>query len=378
MAGGALDGVVVADFSRVLAGPLATMNLADLGADVIKVERPDGGDDTRGWGPPWTADGASPYYLGLNRGKRSLMLDFKDAGDLELARRLAARADVVVESFRSGTMERFGLGYDHVAAANPGVVYCSITAFGRASQRPGYDFLLQAMGGLMSVTGEEGGEPLKVGAPIVDLVCGLYATIAILGALHARDADPQRRGQHVEATLMLSALSALVNQGANHLLAGVVATRLGNRHPTIAPYATYHASDGPFALGVGNDAMFARLCTAIGRPELASDDRFATNAARRAHIDALDAELETALAAHTADEWVTLFTESGGPARPINHVAPAYPLPRELRPEPHVVLPDARGPPPTIRLGRTPAAVRRPPPELGEHDAELRAWLLSS
>src|SRR3954462_12605494 len=220
MADGALDGILVADFSRVLAGPLATMNLADLGADVVKVERPDGGDDTRGWGPPWTEDGTSPYYLGLSRGKRSVALDLTDAGDLELARRLAARADVVVESFRAGTMERYGLGYDDVAGANPGVVYCSVTAFGRASQRPGYDFLLQAMGGLMSVTGEEHGEPLKVGAPIVDLVCGLYATIGIVAALQARAADPEGRGQRVEATLMLAALSALVNQGASHLLAG--------------------------------------------------------------------------------------------------------------------------------------------------------------
>jgi crotonobetainyl-CoA:carnitine CoA-transferase CaiB-like acyl-CoA transferase len=378
MSPGALEGLLVADFSRVLAGPVATMNLADLGADVVKVERPDGGDDTRGWGPPWTEDGRSPYYLGLNRGKRSITLDLRDPDDLELARRLAARADVVVESFRAGTMERYGLGYDDVAAANPGVVYCSITAFGRDSRRPGYDFLLQAMGGLMSVTGEEDGEPLKVGAPIVDLVCGLYATIAILGGLQARDADPQRRGQHVEATLMLSALSALVNQGANHLLAGVVARQLGNRHPTIAPYATYHASDGPFALGVGNDAMFGRLCAVIGRPELATDERFATNAARRANIDALDAELETALAAHTADEWVALFTESGVPAGPINDVGAAYAMARDLGLEPDVVVDGLRLPAPTIRLGRTPAAVRRPPPELGEHDAELRAWLLSS
>src|SRR3954447_26522877 len=378
MADGALDGVLVADFSRVLAGPLATMNLADLGADVVKVERPDGGDDTRGWGPPWTEDGSSPYYLGLNRGKRSMILDLTDADDLELARRLASRADVVVESFRSGTMDRFGLGYDDVAAANPAVVYCSITAFGRASRRPGYDFLLQAMGGLMSVTGDEGGDPLKVGAPIVDLVCGLYATIAILGALHARDADPERRGQHDEATLMLSALSALVNQGANHLLAGVVARQLGTPHPTIAPYSTYHASDGPFALGVGNDAMFARLCTVIGRPELASDERFATNAARRAHMGELEGELEAAVAARRADEWVALFTESGVPAGPINDVAAAYAMARDLGLEPDVVIDGLRLPAPSIRLGRTPAAVRRPPPELGEHDAELRAWLLSS
>src|SRR3954470_22847005 len=181
MPGGALEGPLVADFSRVVAGPLTTMLLADLGADVIKVERHGSGDDTRGWGPPWTADGRSPYYLGLNRGKRSIALDLSSADDLELARRLAKRADVVVESFRAGTMDRFGLGYDDVASANPGVVYCSVTAFGRDSRRPGYDFLLQAMGGLMSVTGEEDGEPLKVGAPIVDLVCGLYATIAILG-----------------------------------------------------------------------------------------------------------------------------------------------------------------------------------------------------
>src|SRR3954470_702862 len=375
MADGALDGVLVADFSRLLAGPLATMNLADLGADVVKVERPDGGDDTRGWGPPWTEDGTSPYYLGLNRGKRSVALDLADAADLELARRLAARADVVVESFRAGTMERFGLGYADVAAANPGVVYCSVTAFGRASRRPGYDFLLQAMGGIMSVTGERDGEPLKVGAPVVDLVCGLYATIAILGALHARDADPQGRGQHVEATLLLAALSALVNQGSNHLLAGVTAQRLGNRHPTIAPYATYHASDGPFALGVGNDKMFARLCQAIGRPELATDERFVTNADRRAHIDALDAELEGPLAARTADEWVALFTDAGVPAGPINDVAQAYALARDLGLEPDVAVDGLRLPATPFKLGRTPAGVRSAPPRLDEHGEELRAWL---
>jgi crotonobetainyl-CoA:carnitine CoA-transferase CaiB-like acyl-CoA transferase len=375
MATGALDGVLVADFSRVLAGPLATMNLADLGADVVKVERPDGGDDTRGWGPPWTEDGTSPYYLGLNRGKRSVALDLTDPGDLELARRLAARADVVVESFRAGTMERFGLGYDDVAAASPGVVYCSVTAFGRASQRPGYDFLLQAMGGLMSVTGEQDGEPLKVGAPLVDLVTGLYATIAILGGLQARAADPEGRGQHVEATLMLAALSSLVNQGSNYLLAGVVARPLGNRHPTIAPYSTYHASDGPFALGVGNDAMFARLCATIGRPELAGDERFATNAARRAHIEELDAELERELATRTADDWIAVFTEAGVPAGPINDVAGAYAMARELGLEPDVAIDGLRLPAPPFRLGRTPSAVRSPPPRLDQHGDEIRSWL---
>src|SRR3954468_2506729 len=376
MSGGALEGLLVADFSRVLAGPLATMLLADLGADVIKVERPGSGDDTRGWGPPWAEDGTATYYLGLNRGKRSVALDLADGGDRELAHRLAARADVVIESFRSGTMERHGLGYEDVAAANPGVVYCSVTAFGR-SERPGYDLLLQAMGGLMSVTGEEGGEPLKVGAAVVDLICGLYATVGILAALRARAADPEGRGQRVEATLMLAALSALVNQGSAYLLAGVVGGRLGNRHPSIAPYATYHAADGPFALGVGNDAMFARLCTTIGRPDLPGDERFATNAARRAHIDALDAELERELAARSAQEWVELLTAAGVPAGPINDVSAAYAMARELGLEPDVDVDGLRLPATPVRLERTPPAIRRPPPALGEHDDELRAWLAS-
>src|SRR4051812_9520509 len=374
MSGGALEGLLVADFSRVLAGPLATMLLADLGADVIKVERPGRGGDRRGGGPPWAEDGTATYYLGLNRGKRSVALDLADGGDRELAHRLAARADVVIESFRSGTMERHGLGYEDVAAANPGVVYCSVTAFGR-SERPGYDLLLQAMGGLMSVTGEEGGEPLKVGAAVVDLICGLYATVGILAALRARAADPEGRGQRVEATLMLAALSALVNQGSAYLLAGVVGGRLGNRHPSIAPYATYHAADGPFALGVGNDAMFARLCTAIGRPDLPGDERFATNAARRENIDELDAELEAALAARSAAEWVELLTGAGVPAGPINDVAAAYAMARELGLEPDVEIDGLRLPATPVRLERTPAAVRRRPPTLGEHDAELRKWL---
>jgi crotonobetainyl-CoA:carnitine CoA-transferase CaiB-like acyl-CoA transferase len=281
---------------------------------------------------------------------------------------------VVIESFRAGTMERFGLGYEDVATANPGVVYCSVTAFGR-SDRPGYDLLLQAMGGLMSVTGEPDGEPLKVGAAVVDLVCGLYATVGILAALRAREADPERRGQRVEATLMLAALSALVNQGSAYLLAGVVGGRLGNRHPSIAPYATYHAADGPFVLGAGNDAMFARLCATLGRPELAADERYATNTARRQHMAELDAELEAALAARPAAEWVVLLTEAGVPAGPINDVAAAYALARELGLDPDVEVDGLRLPAPPVRLERTPPTVRRPPPALGEHDAELRAWL---
>src|SRR3954463_15856174 len=325
---GALDGVLVADFSRVLAGPLAAMTLADLGAEVVKVERPGAGDDTRAWGPPWTERG-SAYYLGLNRNKRSIALDLGDARDRELARRLAERADVVLESFRPGPVGGFGLGYDDVARVNPGVVYCSVTAFG-AHDRPGYDLLLQAMGGLMSVTGEEEGRPLKVGAAVVDLVCGLYAAIGILAALRARAADPDGRGQRVEVTLMLAALATLLNQASAFTLAGVVGGRLGNRHPSVAPYATYTAADGPFAVGAGNDALFTRLCAAIGREDLPADERFATNGARRANVEALDAKLDAAFAARPADEWIVTLTAAGVPAGPINDVAGAYAMAEEL------------------------------------------------
>jgi len=376
-AAGALSGILVADFSRVLAGPIAAMTLGDLGADVIKVERPDGGDDTRGWGPPWIAQG-STYYLGLNRNKRSLTLDLRDAGDRELAFRLAARADVVLESFRVGTMGRFGLDYETVAAANPGVVYCSVTAFGTApgaAERPGYDLLLQAMGGLMSVTGEEDGDPLKVGAAVIDLVCGLYATVGVLSALRARDADPERRGQRVGVSLMMAALAALLNQGSAHLLAGAVPGRLGNRHPSIAPYATYHAADEPFALAVGSEGIFRRLCAAIGRPEMAEDERYSSNAARREHIDELDAVLDAAFASRPAAEWVAVLTDAGVPAGPINDVGQAFALARELGLEPDLEVDGLRLLSSPVRLSRTPASIRRPPPALGADDAELRQWL---
>src|SRR4051795_5998217 len=267
MAPGALDGLLVADFSRVLAGPLCTQTLGDLGADVVKVERPGEGDDTRTWGPPFVAQGAT-YYLGLNRNKRSIALDLSDPADAALARRLAERADVLVESFRPGTIDRLGLGYEDVAATNPGVVYCSISAFGSGEQAaplPGYDLLLQAMSGLMSVTGEPDGRPLKVGAALIDMICGLYATTGVLAALHARSASDGGTGQRVHVSLMDSALAALLNQGSGFLNAGVVPGRLGNRHPSITPYETYRAADGDFAVACGNDALFRRLCGAIGR-----------------------------------------------------------------------------------------------------------------
>jgi crotonobetainyl-CoA:carnitine CoA-transferase CaiB-like acyl-CoA transferase len=371
----ALDGILVADFSRVLAGPLCTMTLGDLGADVVKVERPDGGDDTREWGPPWHPEGAT-YYLGLNRNKRSVTLDLKDSGDLELAKRLAARADVVVESFRPGTIDRLGLGYADVAAANPGVVYCSISAFGtgeRAAGLPGYDLLLQAMSGLMSVTGETDGRPLKVGAALIDMICGLYAATAVLAALHARGRTGA--GQRVHVSLMDSALAALLNQASGFLNAGVVPGRLGNRHPSITPYETYRAADADFAVACGNDALFRRLCDAIERPELAGDERFATNAARLEHRDALTDELETAFASAAASEWVKRLGAAGVPAGPINDVGEAFAFAAELGLEPWVDVDGVRTVRSPMTLADTPAAVRRRPPRLGEHDAEIRAWL---
>jgi crotonobetainyl-CoA:carnitine CoA-transferase CaiB-like acyl-CoA transferase len=371
----ALAGILVADFSRVLAGPLCTMTLGDLGANVVKVERPDGGDDTREWGPPWHDEGAT-YYLALNRNKRSVALDLKDPADVDLARRLAARADVIVESFRPGTIDRLGLGHADVAAANPGVVYCSISAFGpgeRAAVLPGYDLLLQAMSGLMSVTGEPDGRPLKVGAALIDMICGLYAANAILAALHARGRT--RQGQRVHVSLMDSALAALLNQASGFLNAGAVPGRLGNRHPSITPYETYRAADAELAVACGNDALFRRLCGAIGRPELAEDERYTMNSARLEHRDALTADLEAAFAAAPAAEWVARLGEAGVPAGPIHDLAEAFAFAEELGLEPWDETGGVRTVRSPMRLGATPAGVRRRPPRLGEHDAEIRAWL---
>jgi crotonobetainyl-CoA:carnitine CoA-transferase CaiB-like acyl-CoA transferase len=372
---GALDGLLVADFSRVLAGPLCTQTLGDLGADVVKVERPGEGDDTRTWGPPFAEQGAT-YFLGLNRNKRSLALDLADPGDAALARRLADRADVLVESFRPGTIDRLGLGYEAVSQTNPRVVYCSISAFGsgeQAARLPGYDLLLQAMSGLMSVTGEPDGRPLKVGAALIDMVCGLYAATGVLAALQARERTG--RGQRVEVSLMDSALAGLLNQASAHLLAGVIPGRLGNRHPSIAPYETFRASDGEFAVAVGNDAIFARLCAAIGRAELASDERYATNAARLERREELGAILEGAFAAAPSAEWVQRLSQAGVPAGPINDVAEAFAFAEALGLEPVWEVDGVRGVRSPLRLGATPAEARRRPPALGEHDAELRAWL---
>jgi crotonobetainyl-CoA:carnitine CoA-transferase CaiB-like acyl-CoA transferase len=368
---GPLEGLIVADFSRVLAGPYASMLLGDLGADVIKVERPGTGDDTRAWGPPWR-DGVSTYFLGLNRNKRSIVLDLADSADRELARTLAERADVLIESFRPGLIASWGLDGETIRRVNPRLVSCSVTAFGSGEQArgmPGYDFLLQAMGGLMSVTGEPDGRPLKAGAAVVDLICGLLATIGIQAAL------AEGGGRHVEVSLMDSALASLLNQGSAWVSGGTVPGRRGNRHPSIVPYETYEAADRPFAVAVGNDRLFARLCEAVGLAELAGDERFASNEARVENVDALAGEFEAVFRTEPAEHWVGVLRAAGVPVGPINQVDEAFELASDLGLEP---VDSSHGVPlvaPPLRLDGLRPAVRLPPPALDEHGDEIRAWL---
>jgi len=372
--GGPLGGLVVADFSRVLAGPFATMLLGDLGADVIKVEHPDGGDETRAWGPPF-ANGHSTYYLAVNRNKRSVALDLKDDHGRLAARALAGRADVLVENFKAGSLERLGLGYEDLARDNPGLVWCSVSGFGRGagSALPGYDFLVQAMSGLMSITGPAGGEPTKVGVALVDVLTGLYAFGGVLAALRARDRTG--RGQRVEVSLLGSALASLVNQASSYLCTGEPPRAMGNRHPSITPYETLATADRPLVVAVGNDGQFARLCGVLGVPEAAADPRFATNAARVANRDALASLLERALAARGAAEWVAALGDAGVACGLVNDVGEAFALAERLGLDP---VADAGGIPQVadpIRLSATPVGYRLAPPALGQHTAEVLRWL---
>ncbi len=359
-----LDGLLVADFSRVLAGPYATMLLGDLGADVVKVERPGTGDDTRGWGPPWR-DGDATYYLGLNRNKRSVVLDLADEGDRDLARRLALRADVLVESFRPGLMDNWGLDGDTLrASGNPALVSCSVTAFGSGAGAtlPGYDFLAQAVGGLMHVTGEEDGRPLKVGSAVVDLVCGLLSAIGILAALH------DGGGRHVETSLMDAALAALLNQGSAWAFAGMSPGRLGNRHPSLVPYETFATADRPLALAAANDRQFARLSDVVG---LEPDARFTASAGRVEHRTELAGRLSAIFATRPAAEWIADLQAAGVPAGLVNDVPEAWALAASLGLEP---LQDGV-PAAPLRLDGERPPVRLPPPALDEHGEDVRRWL---
>jgi crotonobetainyl-CoA:carnitine CoA-transferase CaiB-like acyl-CoA transferase len=367
-----LDGVLVADFSRVLAGPLATMLLGDLGADVVKVEHPNG-DDTRRWGPPWAPDGESSYYLGLNRNKRSVTLDLTDPDDLLAARDLAGRADVLIENFRPGVTRRFGLDEPSVREANPGVVYCTILGIGRGDV-PGYDFLAQAVGGLMSITGDPDGEPRKVGVALVDVMAGLHAAIGILAALRHRDRAGV--GQLVEVDLMSTTLFALANQASGYLTAGIVPGRMGNRHPSIAPYETLAARDAPIVIAVGNDGQFRTFCRVLGEESLADDERFATNADRVVNRDALVEVLEARLRDATAASWVAALRREGIPCGVVHDVAEAFEYARTVDLDPVATLTRRDGPSVDtvanpIRLSRTPVRYNLAPPRLGEHTDEV-------
>ncbi|GAA1892580.1 CoA transferase [Paeniglutamicibacter psychrophenolicus] len=375
-----LEGIIVADFSRVLAGPLCTMTLADLGATVIKVERPGTGDDTRSWGPPFSATG-STYFESVNRNKQSVTLDLADPADRDVARGLALRADVLVENFKPGGMDKLGLGYPELSAQNPGLVYASISGFGSTggAHLPGYDFIVQALGGLMSITGEANADPMKAGVALVDVLTAKDASIGVLAALSARNSSGH--GAHVEVNLLSSLQGALANQGQAYLGAGKVATRMGNEHPSIVPYQLLGCADGSVAVACGNDGQFARLCTEIGAPELASDARFGTNSARVSNREVLIPLLEDALGADTGANWQSRFTGIGVPAGKVAGIDEGLAYAQSLGLDPVIEVQNAEG----LTVGKQ---VRHPitwtpeldaptlaPPQLGEHTEAVRAWL---
>lgn len=370
-----LEGILVADFSRVLAGPMATMMLADLGARVIKVERPGTGDETRAWGPPFTTHSTS-YFESVNRSKESIALDLADPDDLVVARELARRADVLIENFVPGTMDRFGLDHASVSADNPGIVYCSLTGYGSGAGRHllGYDFVVQAVGGLMSITGTPD-DPVKVGVAIVDVLTGKDAVIGILAALAARERTG--RGDRLEVSLLMSSLAAMANQGQAALTTDRAPGRLGNRHPSIAPYETLRCADGLIAVGCGNDGQFARLTDVLGVPHLAEHPAYRTNPDRVAHRDALAADLEKALAGADGATWVERLTAAKVPAGRVGTLLDGISLADRLGLDPTLDLgtehpPQLRHP---IRWQTHRPRPASPPPALGEHTTDLRSWL---
>ena len=375
---GPLDGLLVADFSRVLAGPYCTMMLADMGADVVKVEGPDG-DDTRGWKPPVTADDVSTYWLAVNRNKRSVAFDLKDAADVALARELARRADVVVENFKPGGLARFGLGYADVAAANPRVVYASISGFGpgQGAGLPGYDLIVQAISGLMSLTGSPDGGPFRAGISVFDVMTGMHATIGVLAALRHREVTGD--GQHVEVNLMTSALSGLVNQSSAVVNSDTVPYRMGNAHPSVFPYEPLPTADGDLIVAVGNDRQFRVLCDVLGVPALAEDERFARNADRTRNREELRPLLLERLATRGKQDWFEAIMGAGVPCGPINTVDDGVAFAEGLGLEPVVTLGPDDAPRRSIRnpitFSATPARYTLPPPELDEHGDDIKRWL---
>jgi crotonobetainyl-CoA:carnitine CoA-transferase CaiB-like acyl-CoA transferase len=389
---GPLSHIRVLDLSRVLAGPWAGQTLADLGAEVIKVERPGLGDDTRGWGPPFLADqdgqptSDAAYFLAANRGKKSVTIDFTRPEGQELIRRLAVDCDIVLENFKVGGLAKYGLDYPSIREVNPGVIYCSITGFGQTGpyrNRAGYDFLIQGMGGLMSVTGEPdefpGGGPVKVGVAIVDIFTGMYAVTSVLAALAHREQTGE--GEYIDLALLDVQVATLANQATNYLVSGSSPVRLGNAHPNIVPYQALATGDGHIILAVGNDAQFSRFCTVAGCPELADDGRFRTNADRVRNREELIPFIMEALKLRSSAEWIAAFEEAGVPCGPINTIAEVFANPqvqsRGMRVDvPHTVagkIPLVGSP---MKFSRSPLNDRLPPPQLGEHNDEVLAGKL--
>ncbi|WP_138758440.1 CaiB/BaiF CoA transferase family protein [Modestobacter altitudinis] len=375
---GPLAGLLVADFSRVLAGPYATMLLADMGAEVVKVEGP-AGDDTRSWQPP-VRDGVSTYYLGVNRNKRSIALDLKDPDDRAVGQELAQRADIVVENFKTGGLARFGLDYDTVAATNPRVVYASITGFGPqpgGAELPGYDLIVQAISGLMSLTGDVAGEPFRAGISVFDVMAGLHATIGVLAALNLRQETGV--GQHVEVNLLSSALSGLVNHASAVVAGGVVPFRMGNSHPSLFPYEPLPCADGDLIITAGNNGQFRKLVEVLGVPELADDPRFARNEDRTVNRAELRPLLVDRLRTRPKQDWFADIIAAGVPCGPINTVDQGVAFAERIGLEPVVMVGDGEAAVPSVRnpitFSETPADYRLPPPGLDEHGDELRRWL---
>ncbi len=389
---GALAGLKVLDLSRVLAGPWCSQLLADLGADVIKVERPGSGDDTRRWGPPWLTDeegratSESAYFLSANRNKRSVTIDLAQREGQALVRELAARADVLLENFKTGSLAQYGLDYASLSALNPRLIYCSITGFGQSgpyAERPGYDFLVQGMGGLMSVTGradhEPGGGPMKAGVALTDVMTGMYAAVAVLAAIQRRHASGM--GQHIDLALLDVQVAALANQATNFLVGGDVPQRMGNAHPNIVPYQDFPTADGHMIVTVGNDTQFVSFCRVLGHPEWAADERYTTNPQRVQHREGLVSMIRAATVRRTTHEWLQAMEAANVPCGPINTLDRVFDDPqvraRGLRVEmPHAqagTVPLVANP---IRLSESPVSYRQAPPSLGEHtQAVLRDWL---
>ncbi|OXB92051.1 MULTISPECIES: CoA transferase [Bacillaceae] len=373
---GALDGIRILDMTRVLAGPYSTMILGDLGADVIKVEAPGGSDDTRFWGPPFQ-NGVSAYYISANRNKRSITVNLKTEEGKEVIRRLAKTVDVVIHNFKTGTMEKLGLDYNALSSLNPQLIYCSITGFGETGpyrHLPGYDYIIQAMSGWMSITGTESSGPLKVGVAITDVFTGLYAAIAVQAALLAR--EKTGRGQKIDLSLFDSAISTLVNVASNYLMSGEVPKRLGNDHPNIVPYSTYEASDGLLVIAVGNDRQFQSLCELLSDPTIGKDPRFQTNPGRVAYRDELNQRLNEEIKKRTKAEWQQLLAEKGVPCGPVNTLDQLFQDPQTLAREMVVTMEHPKvgtlklvGSP--LKMSDTKVSYRIPPPLAGEHNDEI-------